>query len=102
MPSVAAVSAQTSSQTLDRDAYVVKPGDNLSDIARQHGVSLDALIRANPQISNPNLIRPGEEVTIPTGAQASATAPRTTPSSGATPSPGSVSGSGSTGASWPS
>ena len=75
MPSVAAVSAQTSSQTLDRDAYVVKPGDNLSDIARQHGVSLDALIRANPQISNPNLIRPGEEVTIPTGAQASATTP---------------------------
>lgn len=63
-------SASASFQT--ENTHVVKPGDTLSAIARQNGVSLDALIRANPQIANPNLIRPGEEVTIPTGAQAQA------------------------------
>lgn len=47
--------------------YVVKSGDTLSGIAEKHGVSLDALTRANPQIVNPNLIRPGQEVTIPAG-----------------------------------
>lgn len=61
-------SASASFQT--ENTQVVKLGDTLSAIARQNGVSLDALIRANPQITNPNLIRPGEEVTIPTGAQA--------------------------------
>ena len=50
--------------------YVVQSGDTLSAIADKHGVSLDALIRANPQITNPNVIRPGQEVTVPTGAAA--------------------------------
>jgi LysM repeat protein len=50
--------------------YVVRTGDSLSSIAEKHGVSLDALIRANPQITNPNLIRPGQEVTLPAGAAA--------------------------------
>lgn len=78
MTRVAAVSAQTQTAGLDND-YVVKSGDTLSGIAAQHGVSLDALIRANPQISNPNLIRPGEEVRIPAGGggDSPASAPQT-------------------------
>ncbi|SFJ67890.1 LysM domain-containing protein [Caulobacter sp. UNC279MFTsu5.1] len=48
------------------DEHLVKPGETLSGIAAEHGVSLDALIRANPQIVNPNLIRPGQAVTLPT------------------------------------
>src|SRR5581483_3287784 len=39
--------------------YVVQKGDTLSGIAQKEGVSLQALIAANPQISNPNLIYPG-------------------------------------------
>jgi len=47
--------------------YVVKGGDTLSEIAARHGVSLNALIRANPQISNPDLIRPGQYINLPSG-----------------------------------
>ncbi|MGB4637026.1 MAG: LysM peptidoglycan-binding domain-containing protein, partial [Limnochordia bacterium] len=48
-------------------AYTVRPGDTMFNIARRFGVSLDALIRANPQIPNPNQIRPGQIVCVPTG-----------------------------------
>lgn len=45
--------------------YTVRSGDTLWGIAKQHGVNLTELIRANPQIKNPNLIYPGNQVTIP-------------------------------------
>lgn len=45
--------------------YIVKKGDTLWGIARRYGVALTALIAANPQIKNPNLIYPGDRVTIP-------------------------------------
>lgn len=45
--------------------HAVKDGDTLSGIAAMYGVSLDALIAANPQIKNPNLIYAGDKVTIP-------------------------------------
>jgi LysM repeat protein len=47
------------------NGYIVKTGDTLSAIARAHGVSLTALEQANPQITIPDLIRPGEFVNIP-------------------------------------
>ena len=47
-------------------AYTVRPGDTMFNIARRFGVSLDALIKANPQIPNPNQIRPGQIVCVPT------------------------------------
>ena len=45
--------------------YRVVRGDSLYEIARRFGVTLDALIRANPQISDPNLIYPGQEICVP-------------------------------------
>ena len=45
--------------------HTVRKGDTLWGIARQYGVELAALIRANPQIKNPNLIFPGEAVKVP-------------------------------------
>jgi LysM repeat protein len=48
------------------DEHLVKPGETLSGIAAERGVSLDALVRANPQIVNPNLIHPGQTLTLPT------------------------------------
>jgi putative chitinase len=61
---------QTRTQ-LSSTAHTVRSGDTLSAIARQNGVSLQALIQANPQITNPNLIYPGQAVTIPAGGSAS-------------------------------
>ncbi|MEW6080479.1 MAG: SafA/ExsA family spore coat assembly protein [Bacillota bacterium] len=43
----------------------VRPGDTLFLIARRFGVSLNALIAANPQIANPNLIFPGQQICVP-------------------------------------
>src|SRR3546814_9850770 len=42
-------------------SYTVRSGDTLSGIAAANNMSLDALISANPQISNPNLIYPGQD-----------------------------------------
>lgn len=45
--------------------YTVQSGNTLSGIARKYGVSLSALISANPQIANPNLIRVGQKINVP-------------------------------------
>ncbi|MGE5623429.1 MAG: SafA/ExsA family spore coat assembly protein [Methanocella sp.] len=44
---------------------IVQPGDTLWLLSRRYGVSLDAIIRANPQIANPDLIYPGQRIRIP-------------------------------------
>jgi len=43
----------------------VVTGDTLWDIAQDHGVTLDVLLAANPQIRDRSLIRPGDRITIP-------------------------------------
>ena len=43
----------------------VRKGDTLWGIAGRYGVALTDLIAANPQIKNPNLIYPGDQVRIP-------------------------------------
>ena len=48
------------------EVYVVQPGDTLSGIAGRFGVALGALEAANPQITNPDLIFPGQVIGIPT------------------------------------
>lgn len=55
-------------------SYSVQKGDTLSGIASRHGVSLSALIAANPQISNPNLIYPGQQIKLPGQAGSAAAA----------------------------
>ena len=45
--------------------HIVRPGDSLSAIARLYNVTLNAVISANPQIKNPDLIFPGQEVIVP-------------------------------------
>lgn len=45
--------------------YTVQSGDTMFSIAQKFGVSLNALIEANPHISNPNLIFPGDVLCVP-------------------------------------
>lgn len=68
-------SRPTSSNTGTSGGHTVKSGESLSSIARQHNVELQDLIRANPQIKNPDLIFPGQQVTVPETGSAKATAP---------------------------
>lgn len=45
--------------------HVVKQGDTLWKLAQQHGIPLQAMIDANPQLKNPNVLLTGEIVYIP-------------------------------------
>ncbi|MCI7733299.1 MAG: SafA/ExsA family spore coat assembly protein [Dysosmobacter sp.] len=47
------------------ETYTVRKGDTLWGIAKRYDVTLAALIAANSQIKNPNLIYPGDKVLIP-------------------------------------
>jgi hypothetical protein len=48
--------------------YAVQPGDSLYVIASRFGVTVPALESANAQITDPNLIFPGQILTIPAAA----------------------------------
>ncbi|AEV69732.1 SafA/ExsA family spore coat assembly protein [Acetivibrio clariflavus] len=54
------VNAFAQSQT-----YIVKPGDTMWKIASKFQVGTSEIIAANPQIKNPDLIYPGQKITIP-------------------------------------
>lgn len=63
--------------------YTIQRGDSLSKIAKQFGVTVDALVAAN-HIANPNLIQPGQVLTIP-GVAATPPLPPTPPAPPAPP-----------------
>jgi peptidoglycan endopeptidase LytE len=58
--------------------YVVKPGDWLSKIATRHGITLQALLRAN-NLTATSLIVPGQRLRIPTGSSGGAGTPARPP-----------------------
>lgn len=43
----------------------VQSGDTLSQIAQQNGTSVEALMKANPGITNPDVLQVGQELVIP-------------------------------------
>lgn len=45
--------------------YTVQPGDTMFFIARRFNVPLEALILCNPQVPNPSVIFPGQQLCIP-------------------------------------
>ena len=47
--------------------YYVKKGDTLRKIAEKFSTTVDAILKVNTQISNPNLIYVGQAITIPAG-----------------------------------
>ncbi|TDL31035.1 SafA/ExsA family spore coat assembly protein [Jeotgalibacillus sp. S-D1] len=46
-------------------AHTVSPGDTMWKVAVQYQVGVPEIIQANPQISNPNLLYPGQRLVIP-------------------------------------
>jgi LysM repeat protein len=47
--------------------YYAQPGDTLRKIAARFNTTVDAIIKANPQIANPNLIYVDQAIAIPAG-----------------------------------
>ncbi|MDI3522492.1 MAG: hypothetical protein PWP43_674 [Bacillota bacterium] len=45
--------------------HVVQPGESLWSIAQRYGVTLEALLAANPTLKQPELLYPGQKVCIP-------------------------------------
>jgi LysM repeat protein len=65
--------------------HTVRSGDNLSALGARFGVTVDALLAANPSITNPDIIFIGQVLTIPAAASPAAASP-------AAASPGGASG----------
>lgn len=55
----------TASSYAQSTVYTVKPGDSLWKIAVKYETGLSEIKAANPQITNPSLIYPGQKITIP-------------------------------------
>lgn len=66
-----AVVNKSSASTTQGNQYTVKKGDTMWGIARKYGVSLSALIKANPQIKDPDLIYAGQKINIPSKGSSS-------------------------------
>lgn len=58
-------SSSTNSANSNNNSYNVKSGDTLSNIAKQKGLSLGELLKANPQINNPDKIFAGQQINVP-------------------------------------
>jgi spore coat assembly protein SafA len=75
----------SNAESPEEQSYTVQRGDTLWAIAKQNGVSLSSLIAANPQIVNPDLIYPDQEINIPSGGQGSESASPDIAASATTP-----------------
>ncbi|HHY91760.1 MAG TPA: LysM peptidoglycan-binding domain-containing protein, partial [Firmicutes bacterium] len=45
--------------------HVVQPGESLWSIAQRYGVTLEALLAANPTLKQPEMVYPGQKICIP-------------------------------------
>ena len=65
----------TPTPTAESLIYRVKSGETLGEIAARFQVSIDVIMSANPEITNPELIRAGQDLIIPQGIPDVVTSP---------------------------
>jgi uncharacterized YkwD family protein/spore coat assembly protein SafA len=65
MAGVLAVSTIVGAGAVSAAPYTVSGNDTMWTISKTYGISLSSLIQANTQVSNPNMIWPGMQLTIP-------------------------------------
>ncbi|EGL81348.1 cell wall hydrolase SleB [Caldalkalibacillus thermarum TA2.A1] len=46
-------------------AYMIQPGDTLSELAQKFGLSVDDILKLNPNIKDPDLIYAGDSLNLP-------------------------------------
>jgi len=68
--------------------YAIAPGDTLSKVAKQFGITLADLLAANPSIKNPDKVSIGQEIVIPVPAPSVVVDPGTL--DGGSPAPSSA------------
>ena len=82
--SSASAAAAVPNLNLNSTEYTIKKGDTLSLIAKNYNTTVELLLKANPNIKNPNLIFPGEKIKIPGKAESKAPVANAAPKTGAT------------------
>jgi LysM repeat protein len=79
VPSASSSGSGTSGSSAGGTArsHTVASGETLAGIARRYGTTVGAIVTAN-RVSNPNLIRAGQVLTVPAGASSPASTPAPT------------------------
>lgn len=77
----------TPTPTPSGNTYTVVSGDTMSRIAAKLGVTLDALIAANPQVTNPDYIDVGQILNVPGAVDVPPPTPDPVPDPTPTPTP---------------
>lgn len=72
--------------SVNMTTYTINPGDTMWGIASNYGIGLNQLINANPQVTNPNFIIPGQTINIPSTTPKPTTPTPTTPAEPSVPS----------------
>lgn len=73
IPTSPGATADTGAPAVGGTDYTIAKGDTLAKIAHHNGISLKALLAANPGI-NPNKLKVGKKITLPAGGSGAATA----------------------------
>jgi LysM repeat protein len=69
-PSPAVATKAPAAAVIAPEQVIVTEGDSLSRIAIRRGIAVEAMIAANPQLSNPMRLYPGDKVNLPKAAGA--------------------------------
>jgi LysM repeat protein len=64
-PTSTPVATATPSPSPTFTSYVVKAGETLGGIARRSGVTLQNILAANPEITDPKQVKAGQTILIP-------------------------------------